>query len=109
MEKISMINVYIYLNSGEDAEKLTEQLLTRRLAAHASIDRDNNSMQVINGGVKKQLQFVITAQTRALLFNTIVDFVNANHPGDIKIYSLPITQCNEGFSNFIREQTIQQL
>jgi uncharacterized protein involved in tolerance to divalent cations len=100
-----MINVYIYINNEEDAESLVSRLLEEGLVAHASIDRENNSMRLIDGKVVKELQYVITAQTRALLFNEIVKFVRLKFTQEPKIYSLPVTQCNDGFSEFIREQT----
>lgn len=101
-----MINVYIYLSSGHDAEELTAKMLKARLVAHASIDSENNSMELVDNALVKKTIYVITAQTRALLFNNIVDFVKQNSLEDTKIYSLPITQCNDYFSDYIRNQTI---
>lgn len=100
-----MITVYIYLNSEENCENLVTELLKTKLVAHASIDKDNNSMRVKNGVVTKELLYVITAQTRALLFTEIVQLVKLRINGETKVYSLPLTQCNESFSEFIRQHT----
>jgi uncharacterized protein involved in tolerance to divalent cations len=100
-----MINVYIYLNSAEDAGSLVEELLKEELVAHACIDKENNSMRLMDGKVVIELQYVITAQTRALLFTDIVKIVKANYMHETKVYSVPITQCNESFSEFIRQHT----
>lgn len=100
-----MISVYIYINNEEDAESLVGELLQQRLVAHASVDRENNSMRLMDGRVVKELQYVITAQTRALLFNELVNFIKLKFSSEPKIFSLPVTQCNEGFSEFIRQQT----
>lgn len=80
-------------------------LLTLKLVAHASVDRDNNSYTLIDGQVKKETHYLITAQTRALLFTEVVKEVKLRTADDVKVYSVPITQCTESFSEFIRQQT----
>ncbi len=100
-----MINVYFYLTSEQDAESLVRALLREKLVAHASIDKENVSLMYENNQVVQKLEYLVTAQSKALLFNAIVDFVANNYGGNIKIYSLPITQCNETFSEVIRKQT----
>lgn len=100
-----MINVYIYIENESDAKHLAVELLEAQLVAHASIDMDNYSYIRVNDSIKEQVNFVITAQTKALLFNEIVAFVEKGRKERIKIYSLPITQCNDNFSELIRENT----
>lgn len=100
-----MVNIYIYLNKDHDANALVSELLRNELVAHASIDENNNSMIYENGEIKNQVCSLITAQTKALLFNEVIDFVNMSFKNHIKIYSAPITQCNETFSELIRKNT----
>lgn len=100
-----MVNVYIYLNSQQEAHEVALSLLERNLAAHASIDMDNNSYGKINGKIVKQGIYVLTLQTKALLFDKIVTFTIEKCGSGVKIYSLPITQCNETFSEDIRSHT----
>lgn len=100
-----MINIYIYLDNEADSESLVTNLLNQQLIAHASVDRDNNSFRKLNGLVVKETQYLITAQTRALLFTEVVKVVNSFTQGEAKIYSVPITQCTDSFSDFIRQQT----
>lgn len=102
---MTMINVYISLKKEENAEELVSKLIGLKLIAHASIDSDNLSYIANAGTVTKQIVSLITAQTKSLLFNDIVDYVHAHYKGETKIYSLPITQCNEIFSSLIRSQT----
>lgn len=100
-----MVNVYIYLRNAEDAEQLAVSLLKRKLIAHASIDKDNTTVMYENDEIRYRLNYVLTAQTRALLFNAVVDYVQEHYSDHIKIYSLPITQCNKAFADVIREHT----
>lgn len=102
-----MINVYIYLDSQKDARELVKGLMKKELLAHASIDKDNHSFLKINGKIIEQSNFVITGQSKALLFNHILDFIDKEGFENTKIYSLPITQCNENFGEIIRKNTMK--
>lgn len=100
-----MINLYIYLDSEKTAQEIAVSLMDNDLAAHASIDKDNNSFVKVNGQVIKENIYVLTLQTKALLFDKIVKFTMSKCGDGIKIYSLPITQCNETFADAIRNNT----
>ncbi len=100
-----MINVIIYLKSREHAEILVSQMLRESLVAHASIDHENDSYKVVEGIVKKEVNVVITAQTKALLFSEIDTLVKNTLDDSVPIYSLPITQTNKSFDNWIRSNT----
>lgn len=100
-----MINVSIYVNSQDDAEMIVKDLMEARLFAHASIDKDNSSYSMENGAVVRQVNYVITGQTKGLLFNEIVKYIEGLGMNNIRIFSIPITQCNEAFSEIIRSNT----
>ena len=100
-----MVNVYIYLENESAAKKAALGLLEADLAAHVSIDKDNHSFMKKEGKVIKEVSYVLTLQTKALLFDKIVDYIQIHFGMEIKIYSLPITQCNTAFSEVIRHHT----
>jgi len=102
-----MINVHIYLDSRKDAKNLVKGLIEKDLVAHASIDKDNSSFTKLNGKVTEQTNFVITAQTKALLFTNILEFISQQGLENTKVYSIPITQCNENFGEIIRKNTLK--
>jgi uncharacterized protein involved in tolerance to divalent cations len=81
--------------------------MEKDLIAHASIDKDNHSIIKIDGKITEQTNLVITAQSKALLFNDILDFIEKNGIENTKVYSVPITQCNENFSDIIRKNTLK--
>jgi uncharacterized protein involved in tolerance to divalent cations len=103
-----MINMYFYLDKTHSAEHLVEDLLENGLVAHASIDLNNNSMLKVNGKIKKQICSLITAQTKALLFDKISKYLTDKYHNHIKIYSAPIAQCNETFSDLIRSIDVKK-
>lgn len=100
-----MVNIIIYLDRKHDAQALVNNLLKEELIANASIDRDNVSYRRENGTFVKNINTVITAQTKALLFSYIEKLVREQCGEDIPIYSLPITQVNGSFDAFIRTNT----
>jgi uncharacterized protein involved in tolerance to divalent cations len=102
---LAMINVSIYIDSQKNAVQLVKELMEEDLLAHASIDRDNHSFFKIEGKIQEQINYVITGQTKALLFNNILAYIEKKGITNAKVYSLPITQCNENFADSIRNQT----
>ena len=100
-----MINIYIYLDSQKDAKKLVKGLMEDDLLAHASIDKDNHSFIKVDGNIREETSFVITGQTKALLFTKILEYISKQEIENIKLYSLPITQCNDNFAEIIRNNT----
>ena len=100
-----MINIYIYLDSQKDAKKLVKGLMEDDLLAHASIDKYNHSFIKVDGNIREETSFVITGQTKALLFTKILEYISKQEIENIKLYSLPITQCNDNFAEIIRNNT----
>lgn len=102
-----MISIYIYLDRQSHAEELMHDLLEKKLAAHASVDFDNIISTYEEGKLKTKKQCLITIQTKGLLFTPVVKLVQEKFGADTRIYSLPITQANEAFSDYIRENTLK--
>ncbi|HLP13111.1 MAG TPA: divalent cation tolerance protein CutA [Flavobacteriales bacterium] len=100
-----MINVHIHLDESLDARAVVLELLQRKLIAHASIDNSNKTLIYDKGELKTDTCNVITAQTRAMLFSKVVEFIDEHYRGHIKVYSTPITQSNNLFAQIIREAT----
>jgi hypothetical protein len=88
----------IYLRTEHDPKKMVELLLTERLIASASIDMNNISYKMKNGIICEEIYNVITAQSKAQLFSTIVDVAEKEIGESISINSVPIVGAN-GFFN----------
>ena len=100
-----MVNVIIYLDKINDAKNLVEILLRDGLIANASIDYDNISYRIENNEMIKNVNCVITAQTKALLFSSIEKLIGEKYGDNVQIYSLPITQANTSFDTLLRSNT----
>jgi hypothetical protein len=101
-----MINVIIYLKKEHNSEKLVELLLSKKLIASASIDMDNVSYKIKDEVVVKEVFNVITAQSKALLFNSIVQLAENVIGESIAISSTPIVGANGFFNETVRSKTI---
>jgi uncharacterized protein involved in tolerance to divalent cations len=102
-----MVNVIIYLKQNQFAENLAKELVGSGLAAGASVDLDNSHFVREGDAVVKTTHTVITLQSKALLFSEIVTFVETFVGEEVPIYTLPITQTDARFHEYIRERTIK--
>ncbi len=108
-EKNKMIQILIYVNEDKQAEDLLVHLLKQQLIAKGTLDKNNRAFFMMDGKVKEEIRTVVTVQTRATLFSTIEQQVLEFLGQSVPIYSLPITQANSEFANFIRFNTLTKL
>jgi hypothetical protein len=101
-----MINVIIYLKKEHDPNQLVGLLLSKKLIASASIDFDNISYKMKDEIIVKEIFNVITAQSKALLFNEIVQVSEKEIGQSIAICSTPIVGANGFFNESVRSKTI---
>ncbi len=100
-----MINMIVYLKKQHNPIELVEQLLRENLIASATIDENNTSYEVNNGVLDQQVNYVITMQTKALLFNEIAKIVEAKFGQETPINSVPIVSSNKTFEETIKSKT----
>lgn len=101
-----MINVVIYLKKEHDPNQLVFLLLSKKLIASASIDFENISYKMKDEIIDKEIFNVITAQSKALLFNEIVQVSEKEIGQSIAIHSMPIVGANIFFNESVRSKTI---
>ena len=100
-----MVNLFFYLSDETKARELVSGLLEQRLVAHASITTGNETVRNAEKQVTLRNECIVTAQTKALLFEEISNYVNRYYGNEIRIFSVPIAQCNDAFSEVIRTET----
>lgn len=100
-----MINMIVYLKKQHDPVELAEQLLRENLIASATIDENNISYELNDGVLEQQVNYVITMQTKALLFNEITRIVEAKFGQETPINSVPIVSSNKMFEETIKSKT----
>ncbi len=101
-----MVNIIIHLKKEQKAKELVKHLLSEKLIGAASIDVNNTSYEMEADVCVEKMFSVITAQSKALLFNDIVDAVKDYIGEDVPINATPIVATNKIFDSKIRNKTI---
>jgi uncharacterized protein involved in tolerance to divalent cations len=101
-----MINIVIYLKKQHNAKELVKHLLTEKLIASASIDENNISYRMEANAVVEEVNNVITAQSKSLLFTEILKAVRYKIGEEVPINSTPIVGVNRIFDEIIRSSTL---
>jgi uncharacterized protein involved in tolerance to divalent cations len=100
-----MINVIIYLKKKQNPEELITFLLSEKLIASASIDENNVSYKMNNGFLTEEVHTIITAQSKALLFDNIVDAIEQKMGEKMMINAIPIVGASGFFNDTVRTKT----
>ena len=102
-----MVNIIIYLENelSKKSHELVHALLKQELVASASIDEDNGYYIKKGDEVIKTTHTVITAQTKSLMFTDVVNYIKSNISEDVPVFSMPLTQMNEYFNDYIKSRT----
>lgn len=101
-----MINVIIHLKKESNPKELVKFLLAKKLIASASIDENNITYELGNDGFSEVICSVITAQSKALLFNEIVKIVESKIGVETPINATPIVGSNKVFDDIIKTKII---
>lgn len=101
-----MVSLIIYLKKEHNAKELVKFLLSEKLIVSATIDENNISYILENNTFHEDVYSVITSQSKALLFNEIVNVVELQIGEETPIISTPIVASNKIFNNNMRDKTI---
>ncbi|RAR48904.1 hypothetical protein [Flavobacterium lacus] len=101
-----MINVTIYLKKRHNARDLVKYLLLKKLISSASIDENNISYRLVDSVLVEDVNNIITAQSKSLLFTEILKAVRKNIGEEVPINSTPIVGVNRIFDEIIRTNTL---
>lgn len=101
-----MINVIIYLKKQHNSKELVKYLLREKLISSASIDENNISYKLVDLNFVEEVNNVITAQSKSLLFTEILKAVRKKIGEEVPINSTPIVGVNRIFDEIIRTNTL---
>ena len=101
-----MINIIIYLRQNQQPKEIVNFLLKERLIASASIDEYNVCYKMVDDVIVEENFSVITSQSKALLFDDVVNAVETKLGEKVAINSIPIVGANGFFNDTIRKRTI---
>jgi uncharacterized protein involved in tolerance to divalent cations len=102
-----MINVIIYLKKEHNPHELVKFLLEKKLIASASIDMENKSYLMKDGGLLEEIYNVITAHTKASLLTNIIEASDGKIGEPITINSVPIVGMSSIFNETVKSKTIR--
>jgi uncharacterized protein involved in tolerance to divalent cations len=87
-----MILLNIASENEKTIEKIAELLLTKKLAVDINLKVNVNRLRLVDDKIEKKPIYIITAKTKALLFNRIEELIKATFKDQTpELFSLPIT------------------
>jgi periplasmic divalent cation tolerance protein len=93
------IIVFITVPSREVGQQIADTLLEKRLAACVNIVPQITSIYHWQGTVNQDDELLLTAKTKATLFDTLAATVNNHHPYDVpEVIAMPIVY---GFKEYL--------
>lgn len=103
---MEFITVYMTAKNKEEAQRLAELLLEKKLVACVNIVENVSSSYLWHGKIEHAKETLVVAKTRASLFRKIKKLVNENHSYDVPcINALPIIDGNESYLKWIYKET----
>lgn len=101
-----MVNILIYLRKEHDPKELVKHLLNEKLIARASIDTDNINYKIKDGVLLEENYNVITALSKALLINSVIEAAELMIGQPLAINSTPIVGSSSYYNEIIKSNTI---
>mmetsp|Transcript_15670 Transcript_15670/g.38631 ORF Transcript_15670/g.38631 Transcript_15670/m.38631 type:complete len:167 (-) Transcript_15670:356-856(-) len=90
------------------ADQLSEGLVQKRLAACVSIVPGLVSTYTWKGKVERDEEMLLMVKTRASLMNSLIDFVQKNHPYDSpEVIATEISEGRKEYLDWIDENTLE--
>ncbi len=96
--------IYITAKNKEEARRLTEHLLRRKLAACVNIIDKIESHYWWRGNIEQETECLMILKTRASLFQSIEKYVLEHHSYDVpEIILVPIEKGNSDYLYWIKK------
>ena len=93
LESMDYIIVFITSGSAEEAEKIADMLVNKRLAACVSIIPEVKSVFSWKGKVENEKEVLLVVKSKRAVFNELVKQVKAAHKYEVpEIIALPIVE-----------------
>ncbi|MCX5781185.1 MAG: divalent-cation tolerance protein CutA [Elusimicrobia bacterium] len=103
-----MENIVIFITCAnlKEAEKISKQLLEKKLTACANLVRGVSSRYWWKGKIQKSNEIMLIMKSRKRLFKKIISEVKKNHSYEVpEIIALPIIAGNPEYLEWIKEST----
>lgn len=98
--------VFITVDSKKAADRITNVLIEKKLAACVSSVPRVVSVYRWKGRVERAKEILLVAKTRTSLVGKLISEVKNNHPYEVpEIISIPIGRSNPDYLNWIEKET----
>lgn len=104
----SFIQVSTTVEKREDARKIAELVVSRRLAACVQVVGPVESTYRWKGKIENAEEWLCLVKTRRDLYDRLDKAIKSVHPYDEpEIIALPIVEGSEGYLRWIEEETVR--
>src|SRR3989344_6327264 len=99
---MNIIAVYITAKDADEARRLGQLLLEKRLVACVNIVENISSSYLWRGVIQHEQEALLIAKTRQALFPQVKRLVKENHSYDVPcINALPVLDSDESYSKWV--------
>ncbi len=100
------IVIYVTVSSGEEAKRISSQLVEQKLVACVNVVDHVESIYWWQGKIERAQEKLLIIKSRKVLFKKISDVIKAIHSYEVpEIIALPIVEGNQDYLNWIDEST----
>jgi len=100
MDKVLLITTTV--GSAEEAEKLAESVIEKRLAGCAQISGPVTSLYWWQGKMEKEQEYSVMLKSTESLYRELEQFLKEIHPYETpEIIAVPVTACSEAYGKWL--------
>ena len=103
-----MVMMYVTVSNHNTALNIAQAIMEERLTNHVNIVTANHCKIWKNNEVVDSIETLLLIKTKALLYTHIENKINEmNLDDEPKIFSVPITQVNSDYYDFLKMDTLK--
>ena len=105
---MSLATLYVTAPSREDAERIAQALLEKRLIACANILDGATSLYWWEGKIERAAEAVLIAKTQMRLVTRAAELIVELHPYDVPcVTAMPILKSHRQYAQWVEAETAQ--
>jgi len=105
----NIIVLHTTVSKVEDAQKISEILLTEKLIGCAQIEGPIQSMYTWKGTVESEPEFKLSVKTSSNLSDRVIEIIKKHHPYEVpEIIGNRLDYCSEEYQNWLIGEVINE-
>lgn len=107
--KQSFVQVITMVSEKRDAERLTKEILDKRLGACVQIMGPFKSVYRWKGRVEKAMEWACVIKTRRTLYKKVETAIKRIHPYEVpEIIAIPIVEGSRDYLKWLSDETVKK-